>query len=199
MGQRLVVTVNDNGKDICKMYFHWSAYSMSALYVTRVILDAILEENNIMDLRLRLIRFCESYGGGIYEGKDSDEWKYIQKEYPNIAFKEEGINRNYGLIAISEKGMNDMQGWSEGDMYIDIGDDKVRNWINCYYDSVESYNEDRHSWDDDWEDISLEDVPEINYDLSEFGFEDIDNVIKALESTNSDIVRHGNDIYELIV
>ena len=31
MGQRLVVTVNDNGKDICKMYFHWSAYSMSAL------------------------------------------------------------------------------------------------------------------------------------------------------------------------
>ena len=84
MGQRLVVTVNDNGKDICKMYFHWSAYSMSALYVTRDILNAILEENNIMDLRLRLIRFCEAYSGGIDGGKDSDEWKYIQKEYLSL-------------------------------------------------------------------------------------------------------------------
>lgn len=35
MGQRLVVTVKSTGEDLCKMYFHWSAYTISALMEVR--------------------------------------------------------------------------------------------------------------------------------------------------------------------
>lgn len=198
MGQRLVVTVNDNGKDICKMYFHWSAYSMSALYVTRDILDAILSDDDIMDLRLRLIRFCEAYGGGIKNGKDSDEWKYIQNTYPNEIFKEEGISRNCGLIAISEDGMNDLQDWSEGDIIINIDTHRVINLVNWFYDSVYGYNNNRKEWDSDWIDVCLEDIPELECNLCDFNYEDIDYLIEALDNAPDFVVRYGNEIYELI-
>lgn len=31
MGQRLVMTIRKNREDICKIYYHWSAYTSSAL------------------------------------------------------------------------------------------------------------------------------------------------------------------------
>ena len=166
---------------------------------TRDVLNVLFdEENDIKDLRLRMIRFCECNGGGIDGGKDSDEWKYIQKVYPDEVFKEKGINRNYGLIAISEKCMNDIQGWSEGDIYIDISTGKVVNCVNWYYDGIDMYNERNHEWNDEWEDMALEDIPEIDCDLSEFHYTDIDYLISELKNAENYVVRYGNAIYELI-
>ena len=97
MGQRLVITIQDCGEEICKIYYHWSAYSRSALMETRDVLNVLFdEENDIKDLRLRMIRFCECNGGGIDGGKDSDEWKYIQKVYPHEAFKS-----NYMIVFVA--------------------------------------------------------------------------------------------------
>ena len=45
MGQRLVVTVKNNGNDLAKIYFHWSAYTVSALMEARKIVDCICEED----------------------------------------------------------------------------------------------------------------------------------------------------------
>ncbi len=43
MGQRLVVTVNQYGKDIAKIYYHWSAYSLSALQEAREIINVLYD------------------------------------------------------------------------------------------------------------------------------------------------------------
>ena len=154
MGQRLVVTIENNEEELCKIYYHWSAYSISALMETRDIINELFDEyNEIEDIRLRMIRFVESDGGGIKNGKDSDEWKYIQNAYPNEIFKEEGISRNCGLIAISEDGMNDLQDWSEGDIIINIDTHRVINLVNWFYDSVYDYNNNRKEWDSDWIDV----------------------------------------------
>ena len=198
MGQRLVVTVNYCEEEIVKIYYHWSAYTESALMETKQILDELLDENNnIKDLKLRLIRFCERNGGGIKNGKDSDEWKYIQSVYPNETFKEDNISRNYGLIALSEEGMADLQNWSEGDVYINLDEGEVNFGVYGWYEYFEEYLEERKSWDDEFEGIKLEDIPDIGHDLGVFNVCDIDAIIAAIDKTSECVVRNGNEIYEL--
>ena len=89
MGQRLVVTINKNDGHICKIYYHWSAYSHSALYKVRELVNCIYnsEDETENELLLRLIRFCEKNGGGIRA--DDKEFEYIQELYPNETFKKE--------------------------------------------------------------------------------------------------------------
>ena len=199
MGQRLVVTVNQYGEDIAKIYYHWSAYSLSALQEARDIINVLYdEENEIKDLKLRLIRFCEQNGGGIRGGENSDEWKYITKLYPNETFKKDNISRNYGLIALSQDGMEDFQGWSEGDVYIELDENRVINYVNCCYDSINEYNENRSSWDDDYKALTLNNVPYIKYNLCDFSIDDIDDVIMELDSFDGYICRDDYTIFELI-
>lgn len=88
MGERLVVTIGNSNKDLCKIHYHWSAFTMNALYETRNILEHIYDDpyENEEELILSLIHFCETHGGGILEGKNSHEWEYIQSIYPQEAF-----------------------------------------------------------------------------------------------------------------
>ena len=199
MGQRLVVTVTSQGQDLCKMYYHWSAYTSSALDETKKILECICkhEDKTERELQLRLIRFCEQCGGGIKNGKDSDEWKYIQSVYPNETFKEDNISRNYGLIAISEEGMADLQNWSEGDVYINLDEDEVNFGVYGWYEYFEEYIEERKEWDDEFEGIKLEDIPDIGHDLGVFNVGDIDAIIAVIDNATECVVRYGNEIYEL--
>ena len=202
MGQRLVVTVKNNGKDLAKIYFHWSAYTVSALMEARRIVDCICEEDykTKKELQLRLIHFCEENGGGIDGGSDSPEFKYIQNMFPNETFKSEGINRTYGLIALSENGMNNLQSWSEGDLDIILDEDLIINYVYFGYDNFEEYKENRSDWDDDFDkDMKLEDVPDIGYDLCEIGFDEIDDVIAELNKVNEFVVKNGNEIFKLVV
>ena len=200
MGQRLVITVNKNGEDIAKLYYHWSAYSVSALLETRDIINVLYDdENEEKDLRLRIIRFCEKNGGGIDGGENSDEWKRITEMYPNEVFKKDNISRNYGLIALSEDGMADMESWSEGNVYIEMDEDRVINYVNCYYEDIDEYNKQQLEYDDEFEPLEIDEIPQINYDLSDFFAFDIDNVIKELKSFDGFVCRDKyGTIYELI-
>lgn len=198
MGQRLVVTIRGFGKDLAKIYYHWSAYSISALREAKELIDCVCEDYNVTEkeLQLRLIRFCERNGGGIRA--DEAEFKYIKKMFPGETFKTAEYSRNYGLIALSEDGMADLQAWSEGDICIDLDDDIIHNDVFGYYESIDEYNEERKEWDDEHEDLSLDDVPDIGYTLEWFKFHDIDDVISALCHADGYVVRHGNEIFELV-
>ena len=49
MGQRLVCTIETNEKKLCNIYFHWSAYTYSALLETKKIIDtAYARARNIL-------------------------------------------------------------------------------------------------------------------------------------------------------
>ena len=196
MGQRLVVTVNKNDKDLCKIYFHWSAYSHSALRETRDIINCIYngEDETDSELLLRLIRFCEENGGGIRA--DDYEFNYIQSLYPNETFKKEDYSRNCGLIALSERGMEDLQAWSEGDVTINLDSERVENGVFGWYECLEHYNDERAEWDDEHELLTLDDIPDIGYDLGLFDIADIDYIIEELKKVDF-ICRYGNEIYDL--
>lgn len=200
MGQRLIITVRNNGEELAKIYYHWSAYTVSALWEASKLAACIYnhKDETEKELKLRLIRFCYENGGGI-SGEDY-EFEYIRNMYPDEIFKEDGYSRSNGLISLSKNGMQEAQGWSEGDIYFDIDDEMIINGVFCGWDNIEDYNEEVRSWGEDYEDelLKFEDIPDIGYDLGTIAVKDIDNVITALEAAKEHFVRYGNEIYELV-
>ena len=197
MGQRLVITLQKNNEDIAKIYFHWSAYTYSALLETKKVIDCIYnhEDETTKEMQLRLIKFLEDNGGGIRG--DDFEFKYIQRMFPNETFKTDGYSRSNGLIALSKDGMQGLQSWSEGDMIINLDDDTVANTVYGWYDDIDEYNEERKEWDDDFEGYSLEDLEDIGCDIGTFNVEDIDYILAKLYDIDG-VCRNGSDIFEMI-
>lgn len=198
MGMRLVVTIKNGDKRLCNIYYHWGAYTYSALLQTKKIVDCIYNhvDETEDEFLLRLIHFVEQDGGGIAQGKDSREWKYITKKYPHEKFKEEGIGRNDGLICLSNDGMDDSQSWSEGDLEIDLEEYTIHNYVVWSYESIDDYNE---NWNpDEFRTKTLDEIIDVGYDITCIDIDDIDKVIKALDEVYDDVCRCGNEIYDLI-
>lgn len=192
MGQRLVITVMKNGEDIAKIYYHWSAYSISALAEAKDVINCLTDEDNqIEDVRLRLIRFVESNGGCIDGGKGSHEYVAISEMYPDAVFREDG-SRNNGLIALTTQGMAEMQSWSEGDIEIDLDNEMVYNHV-YWADTIETYTD----WMDDAE-VDIDNIPVLDVNISDIRFTDVDDIINILENEVGYIFRKGNLIYQLI-
>ena len=196
MGQRLVVTARSMGKDLCKMYFHWSAYTIPALMEVRdMMAEFPMEAKSEDEIILYFIRYCEKNGGGIRDADSGTEWKYITEKYPNEKFKADNISRNNGLIGISEEEMDSIQSWSEGDIIIDLDEMTVHNEVFWFYDGIDAYNEELVDRED--EPTTLDDIPEVG-EIGDFDLEDIDDVIANLEDIPGYVCRYGNEIYELI-
>ena len=200
MGQRLVVTIERNEQPLAKLYFHWSAYTGDALYVTRDIIHCIYNHEHETDRRmlLRLIRFCEERGGGIDGGEGSEAWKYITTTYPGEKFKSDGISRSEGLIAINEEDMEEMQRMSEGDVYINLDEDRVDFCVYAGYESLDEYLEEMGE-DEDLEGLTVNDIPYIDHDLGYFDVDEIDAIIDAFEKTDDvqNLIRFRDEIVEL--
>ena len=199
MGQRLVVSIQNEGKELATIYYHWSAYTVSALYEVSKLVKCIFnhKDETEEELKLRLIRFCYENGGGI--NGDPAEFAYVESLYPDMVFKKEGYSRNDGLIDLSKNGREMAHSWSEGDVEIYIDEERINNCVFGYFDSYEDYCREVRSWGEDYEDdiVVFEDIPDIGYDLGDIAIEDIDKVIKALEDAKTHFVRYGNEIYEL--
>ena len=202
MGQRLVVTIERKNQELAKLYFHWSAYTGDALYVTRDIIHCIYNHKDETDreMLLRLIRFSEERGGGIDGGEGSGAWNYIVTTYPGEKFKSEGISRSDGLIAIDEDSMEEMQRYSEGDVYINLDEDMIDFCVYCGYETLREYVEERKSWDDEFEEFTIDECPRVSYELGYIDVNDIDALIDEFENTedNQNIIMFGNEIVELI-
>lgn len=110
--------------------------------------------------------------------------------YPDQKFKTEGYSRNNGLVALSPEGMENLQGWSEGDVFINLDSGTVLNCVG-FEETLEGLMSWRH-------DITkLEDIPEYPASFIEFDINDIDKEIEAIENA-PDTFRDGRRIYSLI-
>lgn len=198
MGQRLVVTIETNEKKLCNIYYHWGAYTYSALLHTKEIIDCIYnhKDETERDMLLRLIRFCEDNGGGI--NCTTDEFKHIENLYPEESFKTEGYSRNDGLIALTEEGIESAQAWSEGDVFINLDTDQVDFCVYCGYEYLEQYIEERKSWDEDFDENEMENIPKFDFDLGYFDVGDIDAIIANLDTTDAHVIICNGEVCEII-
>lgn len=177
MGQRLVINGIKNHTPIFNIYYHWSAYTESAIHEADQLLKYLLRPENCGDLVLSAIEYCENNGGGITGDKDLEEAKRL---YPDHNFKTDDISRNDGLIAITADGMNNNVSWAEGTIDIDFDNDLINNNVFWGYDDVDQINEE-YEYNED-EKLKDSDILVPHISVEQFHFDQIDEVDEILVS-----------------
>lgn len=153
MGQRLNLQIEmdipdrSESKVLANAYYHWSGYTSSAYELVKMLADSpyCCEECTFTDTVEKAIRLLEATGAGLTEDEFTDT-------YPESKYKL-STDRSAGLIAISEKGIKDTQYWEEARVTINLSTGMVDMGGVYYLDEVDD------------EDETLEDIPELEYDL----------------------------------
>lgn len=188
MGQRLVMTIYESvekqEKPLMNIYYHWSAYSTSAYIEALKFINVYKDMEDFMKLfvdikdRKKLVMFLvkilEKKGARI----NIDDYEYVEKEYPELEFLKTDVDRNEGLISLSEKEMADSEKWGEGFLNIFLKEREVVN--NCYwggYDSIEEFIKDNGL---ELTEEEVKAIDELDYDIMEATFDNITDRINAM-------------------
>lgn len=178
MGQRLNIEIHENGELLANSYFHWSAYTSSAIELTKEALsvyDSIITNNPIQ----KAVRMLEETGAGIQEEELRDVVVKNDRLLNQLRFSRTSEDRNQGFIHVLEDDMYRTRDWDEGRVTIDIGDDTICFDV-LYTDTVE-YMLDAMEWTE--EDLP----PHINPDQygcmmgEDWTFEDFSNFVDLYE------------------
>lgn len=98
------------------------------------------------------------------------------ERFIGIAFNH-AINRNEGLLCVTEEGIRDNEGWAEGTVVIDIGNDIVifdvvwLSELSCYLSEYE----------DDLTCADYPDLPDFIYDFYRIPVDNFSEVFSVLE------------------
>lgn len=136
MGQRLNIEIEKNNKTLANAYYHWSAYSSSACEITKQIVNYINSNQQNSDDVLYAIRILEHTGAGLTDNLLPSELKTAQEMFPNEKFKE-CKGRNYGLLAITDKGIEETRDWEEGRVTINLDNKTINFEVYWEYDPTE--------------------------------------------------------------
>lgn len=161
MGQRLNIEIWNDGLILANAYYHWSGYTSSAIELTRkILIDNIGNENN-NNSRLKAIQLLQNTGAGLTESER------------NCIFAEKGFinftpcyGRNEGLIAITDKGIQDTRIWEETRVSIYLDESRID--FNAFY------CEDRWEYDKACDESSkqFDKLPIVNWNLKDIKFKD---------------------------
>lgn len=164
MGQRLNIEIHDNGNLLANAYYHWDAYTETALGHAKTILDNVLymEDHSV----LSAVRLLETTGARL----TSEEIDYM-KLYSDEDFVE-AVSRNDGLIGVSPNGMQNTRYWEEGRVVFDIGTQTMDFMVYCSVDFGE--------YEEIYETSPLE-LKELDVSLDTIPFDDFDSFISLYE------------------
>lgn len=126
MGQRLNLEFQYGDKVIASAYYHWGGYTIDSL-VELLAISELMEYDNIHDEKSAIIELVNVYDNKLspYSGLMSDSLDEVKKyipEYPGVKNK---LNRSYGLLSISEEGMNNIRESMEFILKYDIKNKKI--------------------------------------------------------------------------
>ena len=118
MGQRLNIEIMSGEKTLANAYYHWSAYTASAAELTKIILEEPVDETE--PLVWQAIHLLEATGAGVpgYERDCIIKDEILPED--EISCLQPCIDRNRGLIAITEEGIRDTRCYEEGRVTIHL-------------------------------------------------------------------------------
>lgn len=114
MGQRLNIEIKKDDKVLANAYYHWAGYTGCALELTEQVINGLNTETSTNDV-LKAIRLLELTGAGLTDS----ELQNLDESFKDLKFKN-CIDRNNGLIAISEKGIKETESWEEARVEIHL-------------------------------------------------------------------------------
>jgi len=156
MGQRLVIQITDNDVNLANAYYHWSAYTGSSAALTKEILDIIDFVNKDYTPVQKAVWLLYKTGARFAPDEialmNRDE---IDVDQFSFAFDDKAVDRNDGLLCVTEDGMDNNTSWEEGRVEIDITRKLVHFDVICT-ETAEEYTE----YNKDWEGApKVEDLP----------------------------------------
>jgi hypothetical protein len=140
MGQRLNIEIVNNNKILANAYYHWSAYSQTSLEMTKKLIEYI-QKNDFTDDVKGAIKLLETTGALLV---DSDMEYAKGHNLIDMNYDNSKLNRNDGLMSISEEGIKSNQSWAEGTIRIYL--DSHTFAFNCLYEH-DCMREDEEVWE----------------------------------------------------
>ena len=137
MGQRLNIQIEANDTDtnetkvLANCYYHWSGYTSSAMELVNEMVNSGVYNLDILDPVEKAIRLLEATGAGLAEDELTDTY--------NTPKYKVSTNRNDGLIAISEEGINNVAEWEESRVTINLTTGSI-NMSDMFYDETYKFS-----------------------------------------------------------
>jgi hypothetical protein len=126
MGQRLNIEFIYDDKIIASAYYHWSGYTIDSL-IELLRVHELMEYDNIHDEKSAIIELVNVYDNKLHKlsGLTLDSLDEVKKYIPEYSDVKNELNRNFGLLSISEEGMNLTREWMELILRYDIKNKKI--------------------------------------------------------------------------
>ena len=137
MGQRLNIQIEANDTDtnetkvLANCYYHWSGYTSSAMELVNEIVESGIYNLDILDPVEKAIRLLEATGAGLAEDELTDTY--------NTPKYKVSTDRDLGLIAVSEKGINETTKWEESRVTINLTTGSI-NMSDMFYDETDEFS-----------------------------------------------------------
>ena len=201
MGQRLNIEIKKKGRRLANCYYHWSGYTRTSLKLIQEILSNMYDYKDVEDDNRQAILLLETTGAGLI-GSEYDTLPETEKKYHRI-----GTNRNKGLIAITDKEMNDIEEWEEARVTINLWGERPDNWQLLSGDSVESINFDvayqyvsKEEILEYVDNVDFDNIVEFNFDLCNMSADDIKDLSENIEciENNGGVFKINDNYYGVI-
>lgn len=160
MGQGLNIEIWNKGKVLANAYYHLSAHTVEALNLTAKVLQKV-DCINCNDEVLKAVRLLQETGAGL---PDDEKQSSNAKDFSQIT---DFRDRDNGIIAITNKGIDETRHWEEGRVAIYLDERRVdfdvvsreRKW---------EYDEEAKEWD--YSEFAK--LPLLEWNLRDIKFED---------------------------
>lgn len=232
MGQILIIQNKINGKTANTIYYHWSAYTESSISELDTFANSLSHKyHNRFDAFLSMLtdkgrNLIEKLDNGSLTNEESVDLfnllSYFVVSGISPSRKEsldymsqftsdtdrENVNRNFGMLAITEKDQNDHLFWSEGTIVIDWTFDKqgypdFERTIFDFSDLFDTYDAKAYNeWIDDITDyLALEPISQLKenpYQTSNVPLSAIKHLQEDLSNNPHIWKRNDNEILAFI-
>lgn len=180
MGQRLNIEIMSGDKVLANAYYHWSAYSITAIEMAKNIINEYYEIDEKNEI-FKAVKLLECTGAGV-----NDKERNFIKNNPllNGLKIQNSIDRNKGLLSISKNGIQTTRDWEEGRITIHIDTETFDFNVLCRI-GIDEYREVYER--------KVEDVPFIeNFSFDNIPFSDIDKAVEIINKYEECGIRYPN-------
>lgn len=195
MGQRLALEVDFENETLANAYFHWSAYTRSALDLLLKIAKYAEAHKDINPRQLAVMALMET--GALPNESDREEVARILDQ--DIEDVNVAVSRNDGLLGVSQDSINDTKRYAEGIATLIINDDGTFCGDMDMFGTYENFEEVLEVMDLEEDDEEVEDYKDLQVyphgdDLSMESVEDIENLVNFLDEL---VGVHHTSIFQL--
>lgn len=171
MGQRLNIEIMNGDEVLANSYYHWSAYTGSALHLVKKIVASIdnVDGTTVLEKAVRLLELTGAGVNNVERGRIASDFA---GRFADIEFRD-CTDRNAGLLAVTEEGIEETRYCEEGRVTIHLDTRTIDFGVFWDMDS-ESYEEE---YEEPAENIPLVD----DFDFFGIHFNDVHKLVGLVD------------------